>query len=628
MRLMVASYNNGTGNWNAEAEETNLLSYSIQHEFNRPASALIVLRDSDGTTMQKYNVDANDVYVGPGRVTIEDPTSTDVFDGRIVRARHDSLHHRVYLLAYDWLSQLNERRIDYDMRENLGSNIRESTLASDITASCWPVHTLAGITSLLDRTMNWAPNQWDDCNVVFPNSMAGNQTVGIGPYSDTVVPDADTDIGGFDDLWVDDADFHLVWDLASEETVTYKFRIYVPRSTRLVSISAARFKYLIAGASGVTVCSLYDNAASTWRELKTMTFSYCPGGEKGEIDIPAQYVTPAILTDTDGESTIKFVIPANHAFQLFYLWLEVDVVTTGYGSALPIDFTSTTAIQEDTADLAVTGVGLWEGCPYMISKEIYKHLHTGLGTLITDGDTMVELTCDGTIEHTTGISTQHYQGKTRLEIMQELTDTDKAVFWAALGTVIVTWKSTFNDGAPTALTDASVLEWREGEYDYELMHNEYVIYGTRIGNVQLKSTDSDAVSIAKYKATRTQIVSRPYFLGEYDTVTLADNLITRDTVVDLHLTALMSGLSTLRLGNEVSITSSYLNLTAAKYVVTKWSYDSRQYRTELRLAPRTSNGYVERMLFGEGYRSTVGRAMRIEIDAYLPEPYTKTCDTP
>jgi hypothetical protein len=34
MKLMVASYNNGAVDWNAEAEETKLRSYSIEHSFN------------------------------------------------------------------------------------------------------------------------------------------------------------------------------------------------------------------------------------------------------------------------------------------------------------------------------------------------------------------------------------------------------------------------------------------------------------------------------------------------------------------------------------------------------------------------------------------------------------------
>jgi len=79
MKLMVSSYNNGGTAWNAEAEETELLSYSIIHAFNKPAECNIVLADPSGTLMQKYNADANDVYLGVGKITLEDPTGTDIF---------------------------------------------------------------------------------------------------------------------------------------------------------------------------------------------------------------------------------------------------------------------------------------------------------------------------------------------------------------------------------------------------------------------------------------------------------------------------------------------------------------------------------------------------------------------
>ena len=131
MKLMVQSYNNGGSAYNDEAEETAFRSYSITHRLNRPAEAVITLGDPAGTIAQKYNVDANDVYVGPGKVTIEDPNETDVFFGRIIRAEADTSSRTVTLYARDFLDQLDEELVTIDMREDLDEGagvLRQSTI--------------------------------------------------------------------------------------------------------------------------------------------------------------------------------------------------------------------------------------------------------------------------------------------------------------------------------------------------------------------------------------------------------------------------------------------------------------------------------------------------------------------
>jgi hypothetical protein len=87
-KLQVKSWDNTADDWNAEAEETAVLSYKIRHRFNAAAEAEVVIADTDGTKAQKYDVsDGDDLYLGPAYYTIEDPDATDVFEGRCVRAR-------------------------------------------------------------------------------------------------------------------------------------------------------------------------------------------------------------------------------------------------------------------------------------------------------------------------------------------------------------------------------------------------------------------------------------------------------------------------------------------------------------------------------------------------------------
>ena len=172
MKLQVQSYNNGGAAYNAEAEETAFLSYRIVHRFNEPAEAIITIADPTGTKAQKYNVDANDVYIGPGKVTIEDPDATDVFYGRIMRAEADTVARTVTLYAEDWLSQLNEEQILYDMREDLdGSGLRESTIYPDIGDTdgngVYPaVTTGIGGAHIYDNRMSWAADLFNNMYLV------------------------------------------------------------------------------------------------------------------------------------------------------------------------------------------------------------------------------------------------------------------------------------------------------------------------------------------------------------------------------------------------------------------------------------------------------------------------------
>ena len=105
----------------------------MSHKFNEPAKCNIVLADVDGSMLQKYNSDDDDVYIGVGKVTIEDPDGTDIFYGRILRAVGNQAERTVTLECKDWLDQLDDELTTYDMREKLGTtDLRQSTGRSDV----------------------------------------------------------------------------------------------------------------------------------------------------------------------------------------------------------------------------------------------------------------------------------------------------------------------------------------------------------------------------------------------------------------------------------------------------------------------------------------------------------------
>ena len=131
--MKTASWHSTNGNHNAFVEETRILSFSINHKMNAPAECIIILNDDDQTAMAKYNVDADDVYLGSGYVWVEYPTATPKFKGRIIKARHDTMNHQLILYCKDWSDQLNDHIItSYDSRLDLdGTGTRISYAASD-----------------------------------------------------------------------------------------------------------------------------------------------------------------------------------------------------------------------------------------------------------------------------------------------------------------------------------------------------------------------------------------------------------------------------------------------------------------------------------------------------------------
>ena len=64
MNLQVQSYPGCGSTYNAEAEETEFRVYSLDHEFNGPARAIITLADTDGSILQKYLADTTKDLAG------------------------------------------------------------------------------------------------------------------------------------------------------------------------------------------------------------------------------------------------------------------------------------------------------------------------------------------------------------------------------------------------------------------------------------------------------------------------------------------------------------------------------------------------------------------------------------
>jgi hypothetical protein len=310
--------------------------------------------------------------------------------------------------------------------------------------------------------------------------------------------------------------------------------------------------------------------------------------------------------------------------KVFELQIDSTVITAIGTNAVEIEGTESTRVRlaEDITHEDGSW-GIWEECQYSIAQYIYKHLESATG-IINDADLLVVLTHGAAqIENTTGISLRQYVDMTRLQIWRDLCDIDKAVFYMALGTVIVTYKSTFNSGAPTAMTDANVEGWKS-VFDYETMVNEFNIYGMRKGDIEVYQSSTDATSIAKYAATRTEVIRNSGLMTQRDAAALGTALVARDANVQQMLYATIPGLnSTYRLGTEVSITSTYLGLTAANYIVYEWMYDSENHRTNIMLHPRVSQtGLMGTNDIREQFAEVKNNASVARQEQYIPEPIT------
>jgi hypothetical protein len=631
MKLQVAPYNNGAGTW-TEAEETAILDYKIEHRFNQPAECTITIADPTGAKAQKYNVDANDVYVGPGKVTIEDPNGTDVFFGRIMKAEADTDRRIVTLYCQDWLSQLDEEQITYDMREDLdGAGLRESVIYPDYDASDGLPIAPAGWDPVAeeyvvyDHEMSWGADDYNGMYMILSDKMAGRIFVTTGPtdYATTasVGGTFTHDIG---DLWTDDTDKYLSVSFAAF-TDTFKFKVWVPDSDfwQETILNDIRVTLHYKGSTSTSTIQLYNGAT-----YDVIASADTPASDDvwQSITIPSSLVASSL--DANGEVLVRLDEPnaGGGGFTVYYIAVTYIFDTIGYSSAIVITDTLSNRLSVDT-DLAADATRVWHGVPYSIVQEIYKHIDSAEtpGVLITDGDTMETLTCAATIEHTSGISTRQYKDMTRLQILQDLGIQDKAELWIPLGTTTVNRKSTWNDGAPTALTDTDVNSWKS-TFDYSKLANEFNIYGMRVGDRQLYSNITDAASILKYKATRSQTKRESGLVSEYDTSARGTALVGQYKDVLQMLTCTIRGNTAkaahpknIVLGDEISITSTYLGLAASVYIIDSWSYDSKSDVTTITFHPRVSTTGLQREEFGSMERA-LQKARKGNVDKVILPP--------
>ena len=355
-------------------------------------------------------------------------------------------------------------------------------------------------------------------------------------------------------------------------------------------------------------------------------------GDKVRLKLPVSKEIFLSIMDLDGEISVKALKIGSGTLDIQIFTCRFNIkpnmaldegiyeITDTFGGA------TGHRLKLDT-DLSLDGVGIWEDCPYSIQALAYTHING----LVTANDTIEPMTTS--VETTEGISGHRFIDIAGLDIITQIAMADKAVWWVPLGTLELNYKSTFTDGSPAAMTDADVLSWSGGEFDFEPMFNDYIVYGERTQTSQIKirtsgfAPDPGDDSQERYHKTKTRIVKQSGLKTHKEALELGRLLVTRDADINLFLSCVIGGWSSYELGDEVSITSTLLGRTAAKYVVTHFYFDMKNYRTVLRLHPRSSDGYVPHLIFSDEFFATQDNVQYIDetrslwkpIDDYTPE---------
>ena len=652
--LKVASWDEVAGDWNEIETETSYLHHTIRHEFNECASATVRIADPTGAKMQKYNVDTGAVFIGPGKLWIEDPDTVNLFYGRILKATYDYVNSQVVLYCEDWMNQLSDEVKTVDTREDLdGSGLREGTLTTDITYDKRCYYSAGGGEyAVTDADMDWAVDQFNGMAFIIPSSASGKITWSSGPSVEVVtrilggaLRVTDAPANGEENLWEQDLSYHEMDDGVNpgESNWYVEYRFWCPYDGATCWVDGPLdawldINYRILGQSttdGYILIQAYDYSASafvTFARRNVLRGAANTNRIFERIKVPATLIQDLSNAYLWIRITVGQPVPAGGAnLTIDYIKLGFDMILTPYTT--PLTITDTRRGADDASggnyDSLVIGstnpitIPVYEEMPYCITPYIYEYVNT----LVTDADQLVTL--DTSVETTDGAIARRFEEMTTKQIINELSLIDRAVYYVVLGdtTPTVIWKRTFSGDSATEWTDASVLSWDNVEYDGYSLYNEVHVYGTRIGDYQVfvdsadLSPDPGADSKDIYGTVST-IKTEQGIVSVIDAEQFAESFVTKHDDMKLYIGATLAGLSALRIGDSVNINSTTLGLTDEKYVITNWEYNSDSYRTRVKLCPRSDYGFPKQKDLGTAMRDNFEITDKLDKRIYAPQPAT------
>lgn len=632
--------------------DTNAIRFSIEHEFNKPATMKVYIVDDDAyTAYQRYFDDgvAPGIFVIAGKVLLQSPipspdddVSNIIFDGRITNIEFSGWDNMIIITCEDWSSQLGNRRINYDMREDLdGAGLVQSETHTDNDNATYigPVYTNGANYYMYDDDMSWDDDEWNGKYLVFTGGMAGDITVKVGPYQDAVDGDGNdrSETNTYVNTWDDDTNYHLIYETkqaanpADDFWITYDFRVNATEGSLYSSGPSDMQVNIVYDFIGQDVAEMaqariyaYDHTGATYRKIGDMGLAKHENViQRKSFKIPERFLSTIVGADGIAHIRIYIEVPVNMytGIYVYFVELETHLTTVGTNSAFLISDTDDgggvndrNRIKVDT-DLDITGLGIWETCPYSIIDKIMNHING----LVTTYDEMVAMTTS--VDTTTGLSTARFVERTPLEILTALADADQAKWWVVLGTKQLKYEEGFDAAAVATWTDATVLAW-DARLDMEGKYNQYHIYG--FGDIYRTSADivpmPGTTTQTEMNCVRSDVFRSNRIMSQYEADQLASALVyMHEKFLYPTIKGYVDGLYTTgTLGDKILVNSTRLGMNANHSII-KWMYDSDSNITTVYLHCTSSTGLNEIVEWGYKIQKSQQAVQKMEAEQTLTD---------
>jgi hypothetical protein len=503
------------------------------------------------------------------------------------------------LRGEDWLSQLNDRRIVFDTRQNLGNNYREYPMIPYLSAGTrFNAVRTTDIWTVITDLGQWADDTYNGMKLVVPHKYLGSQTDIQYPYDEVVVPDAapmttDTPAAGETNVHDADGTVHRMTDDANW-LVAYYFRSLAAHSSLVDSIDRVTLTFdskFTPGAGAAYAIFFYDYVAADFITCYVAGSAYDhtdPDVNRRTFELPQDWFDR--IFDADGYAIVAVTVGTAVAATLDVDFIQLKIeytVDTAHNDVHTISDTSGAGAGYNRLTLAddVEDDGFVDYWPFSITQAVTIYVASLIGTY----DALYALDATDNVTASTHYVARHFHYETPLQILRELARADNTDFWLDAwdgNSLDLHWNDTYPvAGAPT-WTDTDVLHWTQCSRRLSDVINEWIIDGLATGDYKVSATDSDANSITDY-GRRTGYFNNPDIAVNQEATDEADRRVDRTKDARFNIGALWNGFKTTTLGSVVTVNSTKFSVNTT-YVIVEKEYDSRAGVTAFMLTPRAT----------------------------------------
>ena len=423
----------------AMTTESAALAYKIVWQMNKPATVSMLINDDSGAKTQTYG----SAYIGTGTILLEQPTNTEIFRGRITGTESNVQNGVLTLRGEDWLSQLDDRLVNYDTREILDPNsdndVREYELRPylDDGLRCNAIWEAAGNTNIrlaVDDLGDWTADDYNTLKICFPYTHLGEQTDTCFAYDETVTatngaPGTDLPAAGEANTWVDDGSVHQVSHNRGADSaaiiIEYDFHTLCVDSTLVGSVDQMTIKFVgkctSLATAGSFSCAVWDYNLGAY---------YWIGWDRDTVDTDMVALTVTVpvdrisdLVDSDGDMKIRLGMDGGtgtSTLHVDYLAIELEyTVTTALSANYTIDDTVVSAGVYNHLDIdgeLMVTAGVVDWWRFFITDKLSVYVTD----LVNTYDELYALDATTSVTAGTKYVGRHYHRQSPLKILQDL----------------------------------------------------------------------------------------------------------------------------------------------------------------------------------------------------------------